>query len=383
MLTRESDRSRMVRRTIAWIAIIGLLFALISLLFLFRPGSPIAFWYFMSAPILLAAYRFGSRGAAILSILALFLLVPLWRSAGRTFDQSVSRLIDASVSPGEAQRLAAELASLSTDNPQTAALLALTGLALVMVGAIMLGTAVDGQRQTTSLLRRAFNQLRRFFSPQIVETIVSVQDEADLRKISARKEITILFADIRGFTMLSERLEPEETVRLLNEYFTAMTEEIFREDGTLDKYLGDGILAFFGDPISYPDHPERAFRVALAMQRRMVELRARWESQGHRDIGLGIGLSTGVAVVGNAGSPTRMEYTAVGTTVNIASRLCDLAIGGQILTNRSTFERVQDVVTGAPRDPVSVKGLARPVEIVEIIGPKSVDERIESPLTIP
>jgi len=216
------------------------------------------------------------------------------------------------------------------------------------------------------LLDAVHQRVGQFCQPQVARAITShgLVEEPP----TVRKEITILFADLRDFTPLTERLEPEEVAGLLDEFFTAMTEVLLREDACIDKYIGDEIMAFFGDPIDHVDHPQRAFRAALAMQARMRELNITWESQGRATVGLGIGIATGHATVGFTGAATRREYTALGSIVNVASRLSDIAAPGQILTTRKTYWRVQDTVEGTSQGPVEIKGFAQPIEVIAAVG---------------
>lgn len=369
------------RRSWVWLGVIVLLLFSISIGLIATSEVALQYWYLLSVPLLLAAFRFGERGATIVAIISMLILTAVFQSADKTFDQAtgfLQRLISVATTPDEARQIALQLADLRAADPQTNFARAVLGLFLVCISSILLGSSVDNRARATDLLQRAFNKLRRYFSPQIIETIIAQNDDGDLYITSSRKEITLLFADLRGFTALSERMEPEEIARMLNEFFSAMTDEIFREDGTLDKYLGDGVMAFFGDPVAHPDHAERAFRAAIAMQKRMQELQAFWDSQGRESTGMGIGISTGHAIVGNTGSPTRMEYTAIGSTVNIAARLADIAGAGQTLTTRKTYRRVQHVVDGQPRAPATVKGFTHPVEIVEIMGARLVRREEET-----
>lgn len=335
------------------------------------------YWYLLSVPLIVAAFHFGFRGAAAVSVATVLILIAVFFVAGDTFGQvtgALERLIVSSASPEEARKLAVDLADLRSSNPQTAFLRAITGLILVIVSMLLMGSAVDGRARTTRLLQQAL-QLRRYFSPQLAEVITSEGGQGSPRLASSRKEVTLLFADLRNFTALSERMAPEELVGMLNEFLTAMTDEIVKHDGTLDKYIGDAVMAFFGDPRWYPDHAERACRAALAMQGRMRELQAQWRAQGRESTGMGIGIGTGHATVGNVGSPTLMEYTAVGSPVNVASRLSELAAGGQILTTVKTYWRVQAAIEGAPREPTPVKGFPNPVEIVEVLGARVVPQQ--------
>ncbi|MCX6020255.1 MAG: adenylate/guanylate cyclase domain-containing protein, partial [Chloroflexi bacterium] len=177
------------------------------------------------------------------------------------------------------------------------------------------------------------------------------------------------FASLHGFTALSEQAPPDEVMGLLNEFVSAMSEEIFRQDGALEKRGGDSLMAVFGDPVWRPDHSARAMSAAFAMRRRMAALQQDWEAQGHPSIGMGIGLSSGYTVLGATGSPARTDSTVVGGAVNIAARLCELALPGQIVTTRKTYLRVQDVATAAPRERTAVKGFALSVEIMDVLGP--------------
>jgi adenylate cyclase len=168
--------------------------------------------------------------------------------------------------------------------------------------------------------------------------------------------VTVFFSDIRGFTPMSEVLSAEEVVHLLNEYFTAMTSIIFKYEGTLDKFMGDAIMAIYGAPIDMPDHAERAVLAAVEMSVKMKELQAKWHSEGKREVNIGIGINTGEVVVGNIGSMERMEYTAIGDNVNLTQRLESVAEKGQILISSATYEKVKHKVRATMLDPIKVKG---------------------------
>ncbi|GEM_PF-1869244 len=364
------------RQALVWGGIIALLLLGIGLGLIAAPGVALQFWYLLSVPLLLSALRFGFRGTMVCAIACVFILILVFQSTWQAFGGQLTNLFDrvltASTNPSEAQGLVLQIIDLNTADPQTTFARGLAGLVLVIIGSATLGASIDNRNRSTRLLERAFNLLRRYFSPQIIDSILSRESLDSLEAISERKEVTILFADLRGFTALSERLEPEETATLLNEFFDAMTEEIFKQDGTLDKFIGDAVMAIFGDPVWYADHPERAFKAALGMQQRMRELQSYWQAEGREGTGMGVGLSTGHAIVGNIGAKNRIEYTAIGSTVNIASRMTDIARAGQIITTRKTYWRVQHLVEGVPREPTLVKGFANPVEIVEILGTRLV-----------
>jgi adenylate cyclase len=179
--------------------------------------------------------------------------------------------------------------------------------------------------------------------------------------------VTILFSDIRGFTRLSEDMEPQFVVELLNEYFSEMTDLIFESGGTLDKYLGDGIMAVFGAPLARADDPWRAATTAVKMQRALVRLNRDWELRGQPALRVGIGINTGPVTAGNIGSSRRMDYTVIGDAVNLASRLCAAAAGGQILISESTFGQLGGCMPAQRLEPIRVKGKSEPVDNHELV----------------
>jgi class 3 adenylate cyclase len=212
-------------------------------------------------------------------------------------------------------------------------------------------------------IRRA-EQLRRYLAPQIADAVLS--GDAPVTLESTRRNLTILYANIRGFTSMSERVEPEELIDALNEYFAVMTDVVFRHGGTLDKYVGDGILAFFGDPIPFEDHAERAVATALEMRSRLRGIRSKWMERLHEELNVGIGISTGYVTVGNIGSDTRTEYTVIGNHVNLASGLAESAGPNQILVSERTLAAVRGRVEAAPVNEISLEDVHRPVRIFEI-----------------
>lgn len=167
--------------------------------------------------------------------------------------------------------------------------------------------------------QREKRRLSRFFSPSVVTEIVRAQDDARLG--SARRTMTVLFSDIRGFTSMSEKMSPEDVASFLREYLTEMTDAVFQEGGTVDKYIGDAIMALYNVPFEQPDHAVRAVRTALAFQERLKPLAARFQEKYGGDLRCGVGINTGEAVVGTIGSEQRLEYTAIGDTINLGSRL--------------------------------------------------------------
>lgn len=213
------------------------------------------------------------------------------------------------------------------------------------------------------LLKGAFS---KYVTKSVVDRIMA--NEGGLKLGGEKKEVTVFFSDIRGFTPMSEQLRPEEVVSLLNEYFTEMVKIIFKYEGTLDKFMGDAIMAVFGAPVDVPNHAEHAVLAALEMSEKMKLLRAKWRSEGKKEVNIGIGINTGEVVVGNLGSNERMEYTAIGDNVNLAQRLESVAEGGQILISSATYERVKGKVTARVLEPIKLKGKAEKVVPYEVVG---------------
>jgi len=208
-----------------------------------------------------------------------------------------------------------------------------------------------------------YNELRRYLSPNITDRILS--NGSDLDKISHRKQMTVLFSDIRGFSDLTDSLEPEEITLLLNNYLSEMTELIHRYEGTLDKIIGDGIMVFFGDPVSIPDHAQRAVLLAIDMQKKIDQLKHEWLSYGY-DLSIGIGINTGYMTVGNIGSEFHRDYTVIGNQVNIAARLEQMAKPGEILVSQRTYSKAKDVATFEETGKVRLKGIHSPVAIYRV-----------------
>ncbi|RKX71473.1 hypothetical protein DRP53_01465 [candidate division WOR-3 bacterium] len=211
------------------------------------------------------------------------------------------------------------------------------------------------------LIKDAF---RRYVSHQVAEEIFK-DPERYLRSLKGeRRRVTVLFADIRGFTPLAERLEPESVVSLLNDYLTVMVGAVFDNLGTLDKFMGDAIMAVFGAPISYEDDVIRGVKTAIDIQRRIEELNRNREIK----IRVGIGINFGEAVVGNIGSKQRMDYTVVGDSVNLAQRLESIAKGGEIIISEPVYQEIKDHFSCQPLPPVQVKGKREPVKIFRVVG---------------
>jgi adenylate cyclase len=214
-------------------------------------------------------------------------------------------------------------------------------------------------------LKRAF---QHYVPPAVVDDLVA--DAGKLQLGGEKRELTVLFSDIRGFTTLSEAMAPEDLVKLMNEYFTAMTDKVFQHRGSLDKYIGDAIMAVFGAPLAEPRHALLACRSALDMARALRGLRESWRALGIPDIDIGVGINTGPMVVGNMGSASRFNYTVVGDAVNLASRIEHLnkEYGTAILVSEYTYRSVKDEFPLAREvDRVRVRGRAQPVHLYELI----------------
>jgi len=212
------------------------------------------------------------------------------------------------------------------------------------------------------------SRLRRFLSPQLAELIVSSGDDRLLD--SHRREITVVFCDLRGFTAFAETAEPEDVMAVLREFYDALGELIFRFGGTLEHFAGDAIMTIFNDPVPCPDPTERAVRMAVAMRERVAELARGWRKRGY-DLDFGVGLALGYATMGKIGFEGRFDYSAVGTVVNLASRLCDEAAGGQILLSANTHAALEDVVAAEPIGPLTLKGFHKPVAAFNVIALKA------------
>jgi adenylate cyclase len=240
-------------------------------------------------------------------------------------------------------------------------------LSIFSVVAAEAAISFDNARSHEELARRVIERqaLERFLSSSIVAKILANPDEVHLG--GENQTATILFADIRGFTRMSEHMEPQRVVELLNEYFSEMTDLIFDNGGTLDKYLGDGIMALFGAPLAKPDDALRSVKTATEMQRALAQLNRQWEARSQQPLHIGIGINTGPVTAGNIGSAKRMDYTVIGDAVNLASRLCANAAGGQTLISESTFHLLNGRFPAQHLDPIRVKGKETPVDIYEVI----------------
>ncbi|MBA7706681.1 Adenylate cyclase 2 [subsurface metagenome] len=210
-------------------------------------------------------------------------------------------------------------------------------------------------------------RLKRFLSPQLAELIVSSEDEGLLE--SHRREITVVFCDLRGFTAFSETGEPEEVMGVLREYHGAMGTLIFRFKGTLERFAGDGLMVFFNDPLPCKDPAARAVKMAVAMRERVGELSKEWRKRSYQ-LGFGVGIAQGYATLGKIGFEGRFDYAAIGTVTNLASRLCDEAQAAQVLISQRVYAAVEELVDVEPVGELALKGLHRPVTAYNVLSLK-------------
>jgi adenylate cyclase len=225
---------------------------------------------------------------------------------------------------------------------------------------------VQNSRYAERIRREATvrSNFERYFAPNIASEIA--QQDGAVRVGGDRRPITVLFSDIRGFTAMSESMGPDAVARLLSEYFSEMVEVIFEHGGTLDKFIGDAIMALWGAPISHTDDPDRALEAALAMQAAIAKLNAGWAEAGRPEIGVGIGINHGDVFAGNIGSLRRLEYTVLGDAVNVAARLCAEAAPGEILVTENFLSAVrrQPAVEYLPQ--LALKGKSQVVQVYRV-----------------
>ena len=208
-------------------------------------------------------------------------------------------------------------------------------------------------------------RLRRFLSPQLAELIVDSGDESFLE--SHRREITVVFCDLRGFTAFAETVEPEDVMVVLAEFHGAVGDLVHRFEGTLERFTGDGVVVFFNDPIPCEDAPQRAMRMAVAIRSRVGQLAEGWRRKGY-DIELGIGIAQGHATLGRIGFEGRSDYAAIGSVTNLAARLCAEAMAGQILISQRVHSATEDMVTADAIGDLTLRGFSRPMPAFNVIG---------------
>jgi adenylate cyclase len=253
------------------------------------------------------------------------------------------------------------LGLLYVDNMQKTAAFSEEELNVFSVIAAQAAAAIDVAAAHAQLAESAIQRsaLERFLAPEVVEMVVNNPEGVRLGGVN--QKVSVMFADIRGFTELSERMAPEKIVELLNEYFTRVTDVIFDNGGTLDKYIGDAVMAVFGAPISKGNDAYNAVKAATELQRLVAEMNRDAKARDWPELDVGIGINTGVVTAGNIGSPRRIDYTVIGDNVNTASRLMNKAIAGEIIISDSTAADIRDMFALSRLDPILVKGKSEPI----------------------
>jgi class 3 adenylate cyclase/CheY-like chemotaxis protein len=211
-------------------------------------------------------------------------------------------------------------------------------------------------------------RLKRFFSPQLAELIVAGGADDPLK--THRRDVTVCFLDLRGFTAFAESAEPEEVMGVLREYHAGMGKLILEHEGTLERFTGDGMMIFFNDPVPVPNPGERAVRMALAMRERVAELIGKWRKLGY-ELDLGIGIAQGYATIGAIGFEGRWDYGAIGSVTNLAARLCAEAKPGQILISKRVLATMEELLQVESAGELSLKGFNRPIPAFNVVGLRS------------
>lgn len=254
---------------------------------------------------------------------------------------------------------------LYVDNLERPAAFTQDELNVFALVAAQAGAAVDNAMAHEKIAQQSLQRsaLERFLSPEVAEMVVA---NPDIRLGGVNQEVTVMFADIRGFTTMSEDMEPGRVVEILNEYFTRVTDVVFDNGGTLDKYIGDAVMAVFGAPISKGNDAAAAVNSAIQIQRLLVELNRDAAARQWPELRVGIGINTGIAIAGNIGSPRRLDYTVVGDTVNTAQRLMTNTAGGQILISESTARKIGKTFDLERLDELKVKGRSEAVPVFRV-----------------
>ncbi len=209
------------------------------------------------------------------------------------------------------------------------------------------------------------SRLRRFLPAQVADLVIASGAGESLLQ-SHRREVTVVFCDLRGFTAFAETAEPEEVMAVLGEYHACLGGHIVKHEGTLERFMGDGLLVVFNDPIPCADHSERAVKMAVGMRDDLAEFAKRWKKQGH-SLGFGIGIATGHATIGRIGYDQRWDYAVIGSVPNLAARLCGEASSGQVVVSQRVLNAVEALVESRELGELMLKGLHRPVPAFDIL----------------
>jgi adenylate cyclase len=236
-------------------------------------------------------------------------------------------------------------------------LIAFSGIAAV---------AIDNSQLINQIQREAvvLSNFQRYFAPNLAEQIA--EQEEEVRLGGTKRPVVVFFSDIRGFTSMSEKMGPDDIAMLLNEYFTEMVEIVFENNGTLDKFMGDAIMALWGAPIAHEDDADRAMKAAIEMQSVLAQLNVRWAAQGRQRVEIGIGIDFYEVFAGNIGSDRRLEYTVIGDAVNTASRLCSKAAEGEIIISQRFYDELKNQPAVDPQEAMELKGKAEKVNVYRV-----------------
>ena len=208
-------------------------------------------------------------------------------------------------------------------------------------------------------------RLRRFLSPQLADLVLSSGEDSFLK--SHRREISVVFCDLVGFTSFAETVEPEDVMDVLNQYHAAVGDLVHRFEGTLERFTGDGLMVFFNDPLPCPDAPQRAVRMAVAMRGRVEQLAEDWRRRGH-DLAFSVGIAQGHATLGRIGFEGRSDYAAIGSVTNLAARLCGEAGPWQILISQRVHAAAEDLITAQSVGELALRGFSRPARAYNVVG---------------
>ncbi len=236
-------------------------------------------------------------------------------------------------------------------------------IAFAGIAAVAIENSQFAERIRKEMLARS--NFERYFTPQLAQRIAS--SEGATRLGGDKRTIAVLFSDIRGFTALSETMRPDDMASLLTEYFTEMVDSVFRNDGTLDKFIGDAVMAQWGAPIGTADDADKCMTAAIEMMKELDKLNAKWRGEGRPELQIGIGLNYGEAFAGNIGSERRLEFTVIGDTVNTASRLCSPAGPGEILISQEMRGALSKKPKLASCPPMELKGKSQPVPVYRVV----------------
>ena len=276
-------------------------------------------------------------------------------------------LMGAGEASGDGEKQATVLGVIYVDNVSMAHKFTTDDLDFVIAFAGMAGAALDAANQRARAQQEEVKRsnFARYFTPQLAERIAA--SEGATRLGGEKREVTVLFSDIRGFTALSETMPAAEMATLLTDYFTEMVECVFRNEGTLDKFIGDAVMAQWGAPLSTADDADKAMRAAIEMMDELGKLNAKWIGEGRPALQIGIGINHGDAFAGNIGSEKRLEYTVIGDTVNTASRLCSAAGPGEILISDELRRVLKNVPKLVECPPMELKNKSQPVKVFKVI----------------